>query len=364
MSSTGTTISRSSSLARPASTISQSLFGPTRNFAIRSSGLWVAERPIRWTRGHPCGGWRGEGSGQLGPQRPRRPRQDPPPARMVPDQVIQPLQSQRQMRPPLDCATAWISSTITASVVAKISRARGGEHQVERLRGGDEDFGRRFSHRPPLGLRRVAGPQADRDVGADPAQRRPQVALDVVGERLQRRDVDEPHARAAAPGPGRAGRSPRGSWPASCPTRSGRRSACWRRRRSPPSRRPGRASAPRRRPRTSADRRAERRQRIRLRGRFRVGGQPTDLTPRRAGAACTPQSRGGIGPSPAPSIRRGSRGPPRSAASRGLLAGAPPANLTNASRTAGRRSLGRRGRSRRRSCRRPVCRRPRTSRAA
>ena len=53
-------------------------------------------------------------------------------------------------------------------------------------------------HRPPLRLGRVPGPQADRDVGADPPQRRPQVALDVVGERLQRRDVDEPHARGRA----------------------------------------------------------------------------------------------------------------------------------------------------------------------
>ena len=105
---------------------------------------------------------------------------------------------------------------------------------------------------PPFFLRGVAGPQADRDLGADPAQRRPQVALDVVGERFQRRDVDEldagPERRARA----RACRSPRGSWRASCRSRSGRRSARWRRPRSPPSRRPGPASAPRRRPRTSA----------------------------------------------------------------------------------------------------------------
>ena len=41
-------------------------------------------------------------------------------------------------------------------------------------------------------LRRVAGADGDRDLGPDPAQRRAQVAVDVVGERLQRRDVDEP----------------------------------------------------------------------------------------------------------------------------------------------------------------------------
>ncbi len=38
MSSTGTTISRSSSFTRPASTTLHCLFGPTKNFAIRSSG--------------------------------------------------------------------------------------------------------------------------------------------------------------------------------------------------------------------------------------------------------------------------------------------------------------------------------------
>ena len=45
MSSTGTTISRSSSLVLPASTISHSRFGPTRNLAIRSSGRCVADKP-------------------------------------------------------------------------------------------------------------------------------------------------------------------------------------------------------------------------------------------------------------------------------------------------------------------------------
>jgi hypothetical protein len=68
----------------------------------------------------------------------------------------------------------------------------GGEHQVERLGGGDEDVGRGFAHRPAFGLGGVAGPQADRDLGADPPQRRPQVALDVIGKRLQGGHVYEP----------------------------------------------------------------------------------------------------------------------------------------------------------------------------
>jgi hypothetical protein len=37
----------------------------------------------------------------------------------------------------------------------------GGEHQVERLGGGDEDVGRGFAHRPALFLGGVAGAQAD-----------------------------------------------------------------------------------------------------------------------------------------------------------------------------------------------------------
>ena len=47
MSSTGTWIFRSSSFLRPASTISTSRRGPTRNLPITSSGRWVAESPIR-----------------------------------------------------------------------------------------------------------------------------------------------------------------------------------------------------------------------------------------------------------------------------------------------------------------------------
>ena len=51
--------------------------------------------------------------------------------------------------------------------------------------------------------RRVAGTRGDRDLGhldpelrrraADPGQRRPEVALDVVGERLERADVEHAH---------------------------------------------------------------------------------------------------------------------------------------------------------------------------
>ena len=67
-----------------------------------------------------------------------------------------------------------------------------GEHEVQRLGRGDEDVGSLAEHGRPLLLRRVAGAHRDVDVGADTAQRRPQVALHVVAERLERRDVDQP----------------------------------------------------------------------------------------------------------------------------------------------------------------------------
>ena len=69
-----------------------------------------------------------------------------------------------------------------------------GEHQVERLGRGDQHVGRVLDHVPPLLLRRVAGADRDGDVAADPSQWRAQVLLDVVRERLQRRDVHEPGA--------------------------------------------------------------------------------------------------------------------------------------------------------------------------
>ena len=88
-----------------------------------------------------------------------------------------------------------------------------GHHQIERLRCRDQDVRRLAAHRLALALRGVTGAQSDRDTGngtnlcrgrtatawnACPhtPQGRAKVALDVVGERLQRRDVDDPNARA------------------------------------------------------------------------------------------------------------------------------------------------------------------------
>ena len=48
-----------------------------------------------------------------------------------------------------------------------------------------------FEHPPALVRGRVAGADADRELRAEPGERAPQVALDVVVERLERGDVEQ-----------------------------------------------------------------------------------------------------------------------------------------------------------------------------
>ncbi len=86
-----------------------------------------------------------------------------------------------------------------------------GEHQEQRLRGGDEDVGGSGAELAPVGRAGVAGAQADGDVGdggleplggvADAGERCAQVALDVDPERLERRDVEHPRAPGLVVGP-------------------------------------------------------------------------------------------------------------------------------------------------------------------
>ena len=84
----------------------------------------------------------------------------------------------------------------SAEQLARIGR----EHQVDRLRSGDQDIRRIAQEAIALRARRVAGADGDRwnrerisagrgDVG-DPGERRAQIPLDVNGQRFQRRDVD------------------------------------------------------------------------------------------------------------------------------------------------------------------------------
>ena len=141
------------------------------------------------------------------------------------------------------------------------------EHQVERLRRGDEDVGRvrhqraagrgpgcRRCARPPAARGRAARPSARRRAGcrrAGPAgssrRRRPARAA-----ARRRGRACAPWDRAAVRSPG--GRSPTGTRPGSCPSRWGPGSGCGRRRRWPSSPAIGQAWARRTRPRTSRER--------------------------------------------------------------------------------------------------------------
>ena len=79
--------------------------------------------------------------------------------------------------------------------------ARTGQQDIEGFRGRDQDVRRRAAHAQALGRGGVAGahPRPDRDVArpqplelaGDPRKRRFEVAMDVVAERLERRDVDD-----------------------------------------------------------------------------------------------------------------------------------------------------------------------------
>ena len=75
------------------------------------------------------------------------------------------------------------------------------EQDVERFRRGDHDVRRPAAHALAFARRRIAGPHPGADIdirqallpqgGADARQRRLQVALDIVRQRLERRDIDD-----------------------------------------------------------------------------------------------------------------------------------------------------------------------------
>ena len=113
--------------------------------------------------------------------------------------------------------------------------ARGaGEDQKQRLGRGDEDVGRVALHRAPSVCRRVPGSNRDCDLGRhqalalhlapDSDQGRAQVAVDVVGERLQGRHIKDAAALAVG-GHRLAGQ------PVEAPQEGGQRLAAPRRRR-------------------------------------------------------------------------------------------------------------------------------------
>ena len=192
---------------------------PPRNRAISSSGRWVADSPMRW------GGVSHRSSSRS--------------------------RVRARWAPRLVAARAWISSMITVSTPAQGLPGRRGEHQVERLGRGDEQVGR-VAHQPaPLVGRRVAGAHADRRLrGRDDRAARPPGGCPAAGPAGSSRRRRPGPAAARRRGPACAaaspaaacssgGRSPTGRRPGSCPTRSGRGSACGRRRRWPATPAPG-----------------------------------------------------------------------------------------------------------------------------
>ena len=176
-------IARSSSRRWPASTMCGSgRRVPTSSRAIRSIGRCVADRPTR-TGARPVV-WR--------------------------DQAIEPLERQREVRAAL-VARDRVDLVDDHRAAAAPSAARpvhGRQQDVQRLRRGDQDVRRVLRHLRALADRRVAGAHRDADLGelhalargalGELGERRLEVALDVVRQRLERRDVEDRGAVARA----------------------------------------------------------------------------------------------------------------------------------------------------------------------
>ncbi len=187
------------------------------------------------------------------------------------DEPLEALQAQRKVRAAFRAGDRVDLVDDDVLDAAEDVAGLAGEHEIERLGRRDEDVRRAAGEVPAVLRGRVAGPAGDGDVRrrfaesgggqADAGQRRPEVPLDVVGQGLERRDVEDPDACRAAPWSAasaawrRGGRGSRGTRRGSCRCRSGRGSTCDARPRSPPSPPPGPASAPRMSPRTRPERR-------------------------------------------------------------------------------------------------------------
>jgi hypothetical protein len=144
-------------------------------------------------------------------------------------QLVEPFERQGQVGTALrpgDCVDLVDDDRLDA---AQRLTSLGGQHQEQRLRGRDQDVGRRRGDAAALVGRCVTGADADGDVrlgGAepgrgvpDPRQRGAEVALDVDRESLERRHVE--HPAAALPVLGRC----RGGQPVERPQKGAQRLA-------------------------------------------------------------------------------------------------------------------------------------------
>ena len=146
-------------------------------------------------------------------------------------EAAQPRQAERQQMAALggDQRMQLVEDDV-AQVREEARGVRRGDQQRQLLGRGQQDVGRLSFWRWRLCARRVAGARLDRDRQAHLVDRLAEVALDVDGQRLQRRDVERVDAACASPGlrlrPRRRDRSASaGSRPASCRRRSARSAA-------------------------------------------------------------------------------------------------------------------------------------------
>ena len=93
----------------------------------------------------------------------------------------------------MDAGTELGAKSIWPSMYPELLR---GQQEEERLGGRDQDVRRVAQHRRALLLRGVARAHADAQLRAQPGKRPAQVPLDVVVERLQRRDIEEAESGA------------------------------------------------------------------------------------------------------------------------------------------------------------------------
>ena len=145
-------------------------------------------------------------------------RREADPLRRLRRERLEPLDREREMGAALRAGDrVHLVEDQRVDAAQQLACARG-EQQEERLGRGDQDVRRLAEHRRALLLRGVARADGDAELRPEAGERAAQVPLDVVVERLERRDVEQ--AEAVSRRRRQAGRSPRGTPRASCPSRS------------------------------------------------------------------------------------------------------------------------------------------------
>ena len=110
------------------------------------------------------------------------------------DEALESLERERQMRAALragDCVHLVEDHGLDPAQRLACLR---GEEQEQRLGRGDEDVRRGPQHSAPLLRRSVPRAHRDRELRVEPGERASQVPLDVVVQRLERRDVEKAQA--------------------------------------------------------------------------------------------------------------------------------------------------------------------------